>query len=491
MTVYRIMKRKEFLNVSASALGALITGTWVHSCQNRPSGTASHGPNIVFILIDDLGWRDLGCYGSTFYETPAIDKLASEGIRFTDAYSAHSLCVPSRYAIMTGKYPARVLGKERFLKNEETCFSELLKEAGYSTFYAGKWHLGDKESPDFPLPEHQGFDVNKGGSHIGQPGDFFYPYQGKGTYKHEDGRISEYGVPGLEGGEEGEYLTDRLTDETVAFIQKNAGNPFFVMLSHYAVHTPIQAKPELDAKYNRKLMAIETPPHTEYIREGTGVTNVHQNHTTYAAMVESVDQSVARIRKTLEKLSLADNTIIVLTSDNGGLSNTGYAQRELATSNLPLRAGKGWLYEGGIRVPLIVHWPGVTNTGTSDALVNGMDFYPTFLEMTGLSPQPDLHKDGISFAPVLKNEVKTTRKRSFWHTQSGNPWYVGDSACSVIRDGDYKLIHWYEEDRTELFNLKSDPGEQNDLSEKMPEKTAEMFAKLNQWRTDVKAYMKE
>jgi arylsulfatase A-like enzyme len=451
---------------------------------------AQNQPNIVFIVVDDLGWKDLACYGSEFYETPSIDKLASEGIRFTQAYSAHSLCVPSRYALMTGKYPARVLGKERFLSKNDICFSELLNEAGYKTFFAGKWHLGSKDSDDYPLPEKQGFDVNKGGSHIGQPGSYYYPYKGIGKIKRSDGSMADYGVPGLKGGEEGEYLTDRLTDETINFIQKNAKKPFVVMLSHYAVHTPLQATPELNSKYNKKLSGMNPLP-TAYIKEGTGVANVHQNHTTYAAMIESVDESVGRIRKTLEQLSLVENTIIVVTSDNGGLSNTGYAQRELATSNLPLRAGKGWLYEGGIRVPLIVYWPGVTKTGTSDALVNGMDYYPTFLEMVGLPLRPDLHKDGISFAPVLKGKANTTRKRSYWHTQAGNPGYVGDTGCSVVRDEEFKLIHWYEEEKIELFNLKEDIGEKNDLSKKMPEKTEELFTELKLWRMNVNAYMKE
>jgi len=448
-------------------------------------------PNIVFIVVDDLGWMDLACYGSEFYETPAIDKLADEGIRFTNAYSAHSLCVPSRYALMTGKYPARVLGKERFLSTQETCFSELLKEAGYNTFFAGKWHLGNKNSEDFPLPEKQGFDLNKGGSHIGQPGSYFYPYKGKGKYKRPDGSTFDYGVPGLEGGEEGEYLTDRLTDETIHFIKRNHDSPFFVMLSHYAVHTPIEAKPEIDARYNTKLMEMDSLIPTEFIREGSGVTNIRQNHTTYAAMIESVDESVGRIRKTLKEFSLVENTIIVFTSDNGGLSNTGTAQRELATSNLPLRAGKGWLYEGGIRVPLIVYWPGVTKPGKSDALVNGMDYFPTFLEMAGLPLRPELHKDGISFAPVVKDEKNTTRTQTYWHTQAGNPWYVGDSGCSVIRDEEYKLVHWYEEGRMELFNLETDLGEKMDLSGTMTEKTTELFIKLNQWRDDVQAYMKQ
>lgn len=450
---------------------------------------AQKQPNIVFVVVDDLGWKDLACYGSEFYETPATDKLASEGIRFTQAYSAHSLCTPSRYAIMTGKYPARVLGKERFLSKNEFTFPEIFKEAGYKTFFAGKWHLGNKNSEDYPLPEKQGFDVNIGGSHIGQPGSYFYPYKGRGKIENADGSFTDYGVPGLEGGNEGEYLTDRLTDETISFIEKNAKKPFFVMLSHYAVHTPIQSKPNLDKKYNKKLDEMNPAP-TEYIREGTGVANVHQNHTTYAAMVESVDESLGRIREILKKLSLEKNTIIIITSDNGGLSNTGYAQRELATSNLPLRAGKGWLYEGGIRVPLIVYWPGVTSAGESEALVNGMDFYPTFLEMVGLPLRPDLHKDGISFAPVLKNEVKTTRHLSYWHTQEGNLGYVGDTGCSVVRDEEFKLIHWYETNKIELFNLKNDIGEHNDLSKKMVDKTEELFAKLNSWRKEVNAFMK-
>ncbi len=458
-----------------------------HDCEAK-SDNSQVRPNIVFILVDDLGWRDLACYGSKFYETPAIDQLASEGIKFTQAYSAHSLCVPSRYAIMTGKYPARVLGKERFMATEEVCFSEILKESGYKTFFAGKWHLGRADNEDFPLPEEQGFEVNIGGSHIGQPGSFFYPYKGKGRYQR-DGSVFDYGVPGLEDGVEGEYLTDRLTRETIRFIKNHSDVPFFIMLSHYAVHTPIEAKPELDVKYNNKLMKSDTLLPTSYANEGTGVTSLRQNHTTYAAMIESVDQSVRDIRVALEELSLAENTIIVFTSDNGGLSNTGYAQRELATSNLPLRAGKGWFYEGGIRVPLVVYWPNVTKPGESEAIVNGMDYFPTFLEMAGIPLRPDLYQDGISFVPVLEGKKKLTRRLTFWHSQSGNPWYVGDSGCSIIREDQYKLIHWYQEGRLELFNLRTDLEEKFDLASKMSLKTRDLLAKLNSWREEVKAYM--
>jgi arylsulfatase A-like enzyme len=486
-----IIDRRKFLCLYGKAAGCIALSPLLF----RSTGNcASSRPNIVFFLIDDLGWRDLACFGSDFYETPEIDQLAAEGVRFNQAYSAFPLCTPSRLAIMSGKYPTRMgmPGRLKGLPESETTFAEIFRQNGYKTFFTGKWHLGKKGNPEYPTPEKQGFDINIGGHWAGQPGSYFYPYKGRGKVKKPNGEILDFQVPHLENGDEGEYLTDRLTDEAVKFIRNNKKNPFLVFLSHYAVHTPIEGKPALDRKYNEKLMSMDLPKPMTYEKEGTGVGSMNQNHTTYAAMVESVDESVGKIMKLLKELSLDENTIIIFTSDNGGLSNTGYAQRELATSNYPLRAGKGWCYEGGIRVPMIVKWPNVASPGTeSESIVIGMDYYPSMLEMAGLPLIPEQHKDGVSFVDVLKGRKKHVRTKAFWHSPFGNLWYVGDSACSVIRDGDYKLIDWYENGIVELFNLKSDLSEKNDLSKEMPDKAKEMLGKLNAWRKDMNAFIKE
>ena len=485
--------RRRFLSRLAGSSSALLLSSLATGIQ---AGKTSRKPNIVFILIDDLGWKDLSCYGSKLYETPAIDQLAKEGVRFTQAYCAHPRCVPSRVAIYSGKYPARCgsPGKSGKLKNSEVTFAEVLQDTGYETFFAGKWHLGRENNEKFPYPQDQGFDVNVAGCSIGAPGSYFYPYQG--TRKNRAKQTLVVDVPGLEGGNEGEYLTDRLTTETVKFIRKQKDSPFLAVLSHYAVHTPLQAKEELVDKYEQKIKKMPEPEGPAYIKEGVGETKMFQDHPVYAGMIQSVDESVAKIRKTLDDLSLSDNTIIILTSDNGGLSNRGdrryLGARELATSNIPLRAGKGWCYEGGIRVPLIVKWPGVTKAGSeSNAIITGTDYYPTILELTGQPLKPEQHMDGISFKKVLTREKSSTRRQAFWHSPLGRPDSTGDENCTVIRDGDYKLIDWYDQQRVELYNINNDFKEQNDLSRELPEKTKELAEKVKAWRLKVNAVIKK
>ncbi len=484
--------RHELLGIVAAA--ALLLFVSMRLTGGLQSGRQRE-PNIIFILIDDLGWMDVSCYGSTFYETPAIDKLANEGVRFTQAYCAHPRCVPSRFSIMSGKYPARygVPGKNHNLPDREFTIAEALKKAGYKTFFAGKWHLGKKNRPEFPYPEKQGFDINIGGHSAGAPGSYFFPY--KGTRKTRSGKTKNVDVPGLETGKKGEYLTDRLTAETIKFIRNHKDEPFLAFLSHYAVHTPFQAKKNLIKKYEQKLAAMPEPAGPAYVKEGVGETKMRQDNPVYAGMIHSVDESVAQIMQTLEALSLADNTIIIFTSDNGGLSNRGAkrygGKRDLATSNFPLRAGKGWCYEGGIRIPLIVKWPGVTKPGSeSNAVITGPDFYPTILEMTGQPLIPEQHLDGISFATVLARKQKTARRQAFWHSPVGRPRSTGDENCSVIRDGDYKLIDWYDEDKVELYNINDDLKEKHDLSGSLPEKRNELYHKLLDWRKQVGAYIR-
>ena len=443
-------------------------------------------PNIIVFYVDDLGWMDLSVQGSQFYETPAIDKLASEGVRFTQAYTAHPRCVPARYAVMTGKYPARgyVPGKGGLVPRDVT-IAEAMKEGGYSTFFAGKWHLmfnvGDKN-----LPQNQGFDVNIGGGHAGSPPTYFYPYKKEGNKKAHGGALTQ----GLEKGKPGEYLTDRLTDESVKFIKyqttENPEKPFFVFLSHYGVHTPFEAKKELEEKYKKKLKTMEYDL-PEYEKTITGDTKLRQDFPVYAAMIESIDESMAKMHETLDELGIADNTIIIFTADNGGLSTRGNT-RKLATSNYPLHYGKGWLYEGGIREAFIVKWPGViAPESVNESPVIETDIYPTVLEMAGLELRPDNHKDGKSIVAALKGEGINADRPIFWHSPLGRPTSTGDLNSSAVRVGDYKLIDWYDDGRVELFNLKEDIGEKHDLSKEMPVKTAEMLKLVRDWRKEISA----
>jgi len=439
-------------------------------------------PNLVFVLADDLGWKDLGCYGSTFYETPHLDQLAAKGMRFTDAYAACSVCSPTRASILTGKYPARLhltdwlpgrgdspnqkLKRPLILHQlplEEVTFAEAFREAGYRTGFIGKWHLG---GPDF-FPEKQGFDLNIAGCAQGSPPSYFSPYR----------------IPTLPDGPHGEYLTDRLTDEALKFIAGAGGKPFLVYLSHYAVHNPQQAKPELIAKYRAKAAGLPTPAGPEFLPEGKRRARQIQNQPVYAAMVESLDESVGRVMQKLSELGLERNTVVVFTSDNGGLSTS----EGTPTSNVPLRAGKGWHYEGGVREPLLIRWPGVTEPGSLCRVpVISTDYYPTFVEIAGLPLRPRQYVDGVSLVPLLKGGAQPERPL-FWHY----PHYSnqGGAPGGAVRLGDLKLIEWYEDMRVELFNLSDDPGEQHNLAAAMPAKAAALRRQLHEWRDSVKAAM--
>ena len=468
---------------------------FISSCQNNAS-EFNLKPNIVFFLIDDLGWTDLGCYGSTFYETPNIDQLASEGMLFSDAYSSCPVCSPSRASIMTGKHPARLnitdwipgndpndkllLGTQdnHELGLSERTIAEYLGEEDYKTGFIGKWHLGDEGY----YPEDQGFDLNKGGHDAGQPATYFYPY----TNDHE-----KWDVPGTSGGSDGEYLTDRHTSDAVSFITTNKKTPFFLMLSHYAVHTPIESRPELENKYEAKkglLPDLNIPSKIE----GIAQSKMRQDNPTYAGMIESVDHSVGVIMEELKQLNLLENTIIVFTSDNGGLSTL--IDRDGPTSTLPLRAGKGWLYEGGIRIPLIIKWDDhIKSLSRTDIPVMNTDLFPTLLEMTGIWDD-DLEIDGHSLASILdgsnginQNEIDEALfdRSLYWHF----PHYhgAGTTPSAAIRNGEYKLIYWYENDEIELFSLKSDIGEHDDIKNSIPKKALELKNELNRWQLDIGA----
>jgi arylsulfatase A-like enzyme len=463
---------------------------------------AAAPPNIIVMLADDLGWADLSCYGSTFHESPHLDKLAAQGMRFTQAYSSSPYCSPSRAAIMTGRHPARVKITDYIPSNgksgkllpaemklelplEEVTLAEVLCDAGYATWHVGKWHLGERGF----FPEDQGFQVNIAGNHSGAPASFFWPY---GQDKPEAAkRYHGSPVPGLaEGGQKGEHLCDRLTSEAMKLIdQRKPGQPFFLYLPFYDVHTPIMAKPELVTKYQSKAAKLGLPLAKDVptYREGKlahGTDKVrdlpeHQVNATYAAMIETMDTNVGRLMAKLEELGIADNTFVLFTSDNGGHS---------VTSNRPLRGGKGWLYEGGVREPWIVKWPGVTRPGSmSDVPVMNTDILPTVLEACGLPAKPELHKDGVSLASLLRGDAKPVHDALFWHfPHYGNH---GSGPCSSVRIGDWKLIHWLEDDSVELFNIATDLGEKTDVAAQHPDRVKDLRARLEAWRKETGANM--
>ena len=456
----------------------------------------SEQPNIIFLIVDDLGRQDVGVYGGSLYQTPNMDGLASAGMRFDNAYVAHPRCLPSRLAMMSGRYPAsygipgfqnRKEGKHA-LPLSATTFAEILKESGYQTGYIGKWHLGKKGGE----PLYQGFDTNIMAGKSGAPPSYFLPYEVPASGK------SGKGFEPYEGGEKGEYLTDRLTDEAMTFIEEKKDSPFMLVLAHYAVHTPIEAPEPMVNKYreiisDRNIENGGRKSDKDVIVDSTGEVKTVQNNPAYAAMVDSVDQNLGRIVSKLDELELSDNTVIVLTSDHGGLSSRGLgSSRELATSNLPYRHGKGWLYEGGIRVPMIVKWPKKITAGSiSTVQVTGTDHYPAFLDIAGLPLQPDMHRDGESYLPALQGK-KYHRKPMFWHSALGRPTQTGDTRSSAVIDGDWKLIQWYSLDnesveRVELFNIAEDPGEQQNLSQQSPQKVVELEEMLNQWKKSVNA----
>lgn len=495
------------------------------------ASAAERMPNVVFFLVDDLGWRDLGCYGSSFYETPHIDRFASESMRFTDAYAACHVCSPTRASILTGQYPATIgitdwlPGRKEFpfqqLQNaplrqhlpfDETTLAEALKQHGYATGHFGKWHLG--EAPSGPL-EH-GFDVqvprwNKGWPRAGYHAPF---------------RLE--GLPDAPG----DYLTDRLTDEALKYVEQNRDRPFFLYLSHFAVHDPIQGRADLVEKYRAKRedppaggagepFILEANPDAanplspaeldarleeeafqghRVLPHRTVKIKQRQDNAQFAAMVESMDQSFGRVLTKLAALGIEDETIVIFFSDNGGMSaaNFGRPGRVIpqsrldaaySTSNLPLRAGKGWLYEGGIRVPLIIRWPGEGQHGRiCDVPVISTDFYPTILDMIRAPAATDAAIDGVSLAPLLRGAEQLDREAIYWHF----PHYSNhgmQSPGGAVRAGDYKLIEYFENSTVQLFNLREDPGEQNDLAVEQPKRAARLRAMLHQWRKGVSAPM--
>lgn len=426
-------------------------------------------PNVILIVADDLGQRDLGCYGSTFYRTPHIDRLARDGARFSDFYAACPVCSPTRASILTGKYPTRVgitdwlPGRpdrpdqklcrpplRQQLALEELTIAEALQPLGYATGHVGKWHLGG----DGFGPTAQGFDVNIAGDHTGTPRNYFAPF-----------RNNLGSMPGLEKAPAGEYLTDRLAAEAVKFITSNRDRPFFLYMPHYAPHTPLKAKPEVVAKYPDARKA--------------GV----QSHPVYAAMVEGVDDAVGTVLKALDDMKLADSTIVLFTSDNGGLV-TAEGGPTGATSNAPLRKGKGFLYEGGVRVPLIVRWPSVTKQGgVIEQPACSIDFFATLVAACGNTTGGT---DGVNLRPALEGR-RLPERELYWHY----PHYAnqGSQPGGAVRAGDWKLIEHYEDNRRELYKVREDISETRDLAAEQPRRVEELAAKLAAWRTATGAKM--
>jgi arylsulfatase A-like enzyme len=462
---------RKRLTYSAPVVPVFVVLITVFYMGCAPTTPAERPPNILLIMIDDLGWTDLHVQGNARLETPVIDRLATEGMRFTDNYAAAPVCSPTRAALITGLSPARLAITNHITGNQDqfqpdnariraaemvnhlaldyVTLPELLKEAGYATAFLGKWHLsGTKDEMDTTeparRPEHQGFDVNIGGVSYGGPPSYFDPYEN----------------PTIEDRQEGEYLTYRLADETIGFIEEHRDEPFFVALWPYTVHWPMEAPQELVDKY------ADRPGFADY---GDGI----ESSTRYAAMIEAMDDAVGRVLGKLEELNLTEETLVIFTSDNGAYGGV--------TDLSPLRAAKGHLYEGGIRVPLIIRWPGRVQAGTvSSEPVISMDFFPTVLEVAGLDPTADAVADGESLLPILLNNGELERDAIYFHYP--NFAFHGENRLGgAIREGDYKLIEFYDDDSVELYDVVNDLSEEHDLSNEMPERAAAMKAKLDVW----------
>lgn len=469
-------------------------------------------PNVIFIMVDDYGWSDVSYNGSQFYETPNIDRLAAEGMQFTNGYTAASISSPSRVSFMTGKYPARTgitdwipgyqygrnqeeLSKYKMISPqmplnmplEEVTIAEALKENGYSTYHVGKWHCSEDS---IYYPQYQGFDINIGGWLKGSPNGIKRDKGGKGAY------YTPYRNPYLKDGPDGEYLTDRLGDESINLIKSTDKNkPFFLYLSFYAVHTPIEAKPEVVQYFKDKAIKMGIDSINPFTKNIDWYKNADhkswhwkertiQSDAEYAALIYTMDENIGRVLQSLKSSGLEDNTIVCLLSDNGGLSTAEGSP----TCNKPLRGGKGWLYEGGIRVPFIIKYPTTIHAGSiCSTPVVSVDFYPTILDLAKLPLKPKQHVDGVSIKPLLEGNFEFDRGPLYFHY----PHYggKGDTPAGAVRIKDYKLIEFYEDNHIELYNLKDDISESKDLSKKYPQIAADMLQSLQEWRSKCGAKM--
>lgn len=448
-------------------------------------------PNIIFILADDLGWAELGCYGNKFNETPHLDQLTKEGLRFTHAYAAAPVCSPYRAAFLTGQYPARVgildylrPNSENGLSKKHVTLAEMLKHKGYTTGMIGKWHLSGYKyhgANRVVRPTDHGFGWNSGSEVKGVGnGANFWPY----VFRTQPVRwldLSENKL-GMK-----EYLTDRLNHEAIGFIERNKEKPFFLYLSHYAPHTILNGRPDLVAKYRRKHPPGKSTRERCYLCQDASLKGDIGNHWAsdhnphLAAMLESIDDGVGLIMQQLKELELATNTILIFSSDNGGEINV--------TSNAPLRGGKSQLYEGGVRVPLIIRWPNKIPAGkiSSQPTVN-VDFYPTLLETVDIQPDPAQKLDGVSMLSTWRNpNAMPKRDAIYWHYPLEKPHFLGGRSGGAIRSGSWKLIEFFDTDKVELFNLSVDGSEKDNVSEKQPEVTKRLHNQLIGWRKEIGA----
>lgn len=444
-------------------------------------------PNVLILCVDDLGYRDLSLTGSPLYETRNIDQLAAVSVNFDQGYVAYPRSVPSRFSLMTGMHCARPQGRQmtdnRHVGPQNYCIAMPFQQAGYETFIIGKWHLNDGDT----TPLQKGFDINIGAGTAGATSRYFAPFN-KTDLKSQDLRIY-----GMDDAEPGEYLTDYMTRKTVDYLNaaSQKDEPFFAMCCYYAVHTPIQAPEELTQKYRDKIrrMGLGNDPMK---LEEAGVVKTQQDHPVYAAMIESVDNSVGRIIQTLKETGMYDNTIIVFLSDHGGLSNKGLKnKRELATSNAPFKAGKGHLYEGGIHVPYLIHMPGQKKSRNCDVPVVSYDLLPTLTDLCGVSVDPKAQLDGVSLRPLLVNSrhASIQERDLFWHKASQRPVSTGDYVATAVRSGKYKLLDFYMQKRVELYDLEKDPGETTNIAAEHPDIVQEMMDKIEFWRKDFRVNM--
>lgn len=464
---------------------------WLSCCSLMFA--APKPPNIVFFLVDDLGWADLVCYGSKFHETPNIDALANSGVRFTHAYAASPVCSPTRASIVTGRHPVRVditdwipgrthaksadvkfkqIEDRDNLALEEVTFAESFKKHGYQTYFVGKWHLGDHTNQPTTLPTDQGFDVNIGGHHKGSPPGGYY---------------SPWNNPFLENPREEQYLTERLTDDSIKLIEnRDPEKPFLLYFCYYNVHTPIQPHKQKIDYYNKKAEKMFSGS-TPIIQEAgfESVTRARQDNPSLATMVAAVDDSVGKLMQTLREQNIMENTIVMFFSDNGGLSTFPAGRGFGPTSNAPLRAGKGWLYEGGVREPLIIKAPNLPKGKVNSTKVISMDLFPTLLDLAGLPLEPQHHVDGKSLVPVMqgKSEAHHDALYFYYPHYHGSNWKPGASIVA----GDWKLIQFYHWDEIHLYNLSQDPGESQNVAEAHPEKVEALKKKLNSWLKQSKA----
>ena len=471
-------------SISQGMAALTLSGCLLVSLASASEDSPKRAPNFVVFLVDDLGYMDVGANNpNCFYETPNIDALAESGMRFTDGYAANPVCSPTRYSLMTGKYPTRV-GATNFFSGkrsgkfnpaplnsnmplDEITIAQALKEKGYATFFAGKWHLGESEEY---FPQNRGFDVNIGGHTAGGPytgNKYFAPF------KNPQMKVESPA---------GDHLPDRLARDTAEFIRDNQDKPFLAYLSFYSVHTPLIGRPDLVEKYQEKAASVigeEFAEEEQVFGRGQRKVRVLQKHAVYAAMVEAMDQAVGKVLQQLEDSGVADHTVVIFTADNGGLSTSEGSP----TSNLPLRGGKGWVYEGGIREPWIIRYPGTTKGGSeSSEPICSIDLFPTITGIAGIKVRHAI--DGIDLRPALEGKP-LGRDALHWHY----PHYSnqGGIPAGAIREGNFKLIERYEDGRVHLYDLDSDIGERNDLAASMPERVTQMRRRLHDWYHSVDA----